>query len=274
MDSETTYVPSPPLFEYPQELLDEISHLRCEDGKIYSRKILQAFNIVKKYEIPHLANFQWTHVVQLVSRGWKNFGKCKICENLLDYEKYKRKTTYCCQKCYKADPAAGRKISKRKTELYADPEWKAQTEAKKTATCMENHGVLFPMQSKELHEKQQGALGCIKEHKGFRIRGFEDKFIDWCEAHSVDISSDLVVPKTAFQYFDPVEKKTRTYHPDFYIPSRNLFVEVKSEYTISKACNTAREIEYKLKAVREQGCKIILVVMSRTGEIQFPEQYN
>lgn len=272
MDSKTIYIPS--TFTYPAQLLEELQPLINSQGKIGSRKIKRAVAIIEKYNLPHLDSFPGNEKVMLVVLGWEDFGTCKMCSTKLNRVQYNKGAKYCGLKCYKADPDGAALISKVKTELYADKQWKAKTESKKKSTCMENHGVPYPMQKQELHEKQQHALGVCKDYKGFQIRGFEDKFIDWCEAHGIDITTDLQKSPRSFRYFDPNKNKTRTYHPDFYVASMNVFVEVKSSYTISEKCSTAGEIEHKLAAVREQGYKIILAVMERSGTISFPDHYN
>jgi hypothetical protein len=270
MSSENIYRPT---FYYPRQLLDDLSAMRVK-GKVWSRKYPKAQECIDRYNIPHLNGLDISYQLALIDNGLENFGACKICSAKLTLEKYKRNTPYCGMECYKADPDGAKKISEIKTRLYADLAWKTKTESKKTQTCISNHGVPFPMQKQELHDKQQSALGCSKEHRGFRVRGFEPKFIDWCDAVGIDIERDLCKSPRSFKYFDPNKNKVRTYHPDFYIKSLDAFFEVKSTYTISERCSTAREITPKIQSVRSQGETIFVVVMERSGKALFPDQYN
>lgn len=57
---------------------------------------------------------------------------------------------------------------------------------------------------------------------------------------------------------------SHVYAPDFFLPSLNLFVEVKSDYTYLK---DSESVEFQLSAVRDQGCKILLIRDTNWSEV-------
>ena len=56
------------------------------------------------------------------------------------------------------------------------------------------------------------------------------------------------------KYFDTIKNEFRCAIPDFYIPSKNTIIEIKSKYTLN-----VQNMKDKFKAYREQGyiCKCI-----------------
>ncbi|QAU04553.1 HJR family nuclease [Vibrio phage Va1] len=89
-----------------------------------------------------------------------------------------------------------------------------------------------------------------------KVQGYENRYLpvlinmfgeDDIIVHSPEI------PKVKYHYKD----KEHYYFPDFYIPSRNLIIEVKSEYTLK--WDLDKNIA-KFKAVKEQGFNFKLKV--------------
>ena len=261
---------------YPSDLIDELRALApsWDSTKTFpSKKCKQAAEIISKYCVESLASFSNLEKVYLVTHNLPNLGFCKWCGGNRSTCQNRSNTPYCGTLCYKADPDAITKISKIKTALYADPDWKQTTQNKAEATCMKNHGVSSPMKSRALHQKQQNRLGVAKRHKGFTCRGFEPQFIDWVDG--MGFLDRIQMSTTSFRYFDYVKNCLRTYHPDFLIKNVNVYVEVKSRYTMSSQCSTSYEIVPKIESVRSAGYEIVVVVVDHIKrEIALPPEYN
>jgi len=141
-------------------------------------------------------------------------------------------------------------------------EWTSQNlviREKQKSTCLERYGVEYSFQSQEILEKiKQTNLSrygvdnptknpeilekaltsgkCVREAvlpsgKTVKLRGYEPKALnELLTLYQEDqiITNLKLMPKIT--YVDGA--KERQYFPDFYIPSVNLIVEVKSEYTL------------------------------------------
>ncbi|BAU79955.1 Vsr/MutH/archaeal HJR family endonuclease [Tokyovirus A1] len=91
------------------------------------------------------------------------------------------------------------------------------------------------------------------------IQGFEDIYLvsllEEFKEHEI-----LVCEQTP--YFVPYKwyGKTRKYLPDFFVPSQNLFIEVKSDFTFFKRRGQERKTRAKLDACNALGYDTRLVV--------------
>lgn len=76
-------------------------------------------------------------------------------------------------------------------------------------------------------------------------------------------------PKPGLKYIDQFGG-TRTYNPDFWVPSLNSFVEIKSSYTIS-----VRGAKRKLELVQQAGHPLIILTETEMKEmgIDFSEKH-
>lgn len=66
------------------------------------------------------------------------------------------------------------------------------------------------------------------EGKQFNLQGYEPFFLIEAQKEGISIH-DIESPGPTVQYV--LDGKERSYHPDFYVRSLNLIVEVKSEWT-------------------------------------------
>jgi hypothetical protein len=158
---------------------------------------------------------------------------------------------YCGKDCYKADPAGWDKISQIKTKLYSDPKWKVQTENKKKATCLENNGVEFPMQSAEIFQKHEKSSFQSYDHKGMKVRGYESYIVDYFQnkglepnIHIFSGTSIMTDRNLRFKGF-----AGNYQFPDLYIKPFNCFVEVKGDYTLEKDIGKISEMPELAKEV-------------------------
>ena len=115
------------------------------------------------------------------------------------------------------------------------------------------YGVENPMQVKEIFDKNQRSCFCIKKFRNTDIwyqasyeLDFLEKYYDKC----VDIQRG---PSIKYIY----KGKNKVYHPDFYISSLNLIIEIKSLY-LSKI--DKQKINAKKKATIASGFDYIMIV--------------
>jgi hypothetical protein len=93
-----------------------------------------------------------------------------------------------------------------------------------------NFGTEFNMQVTEIWEKAQisGHKSKIHKETGLLYRGsYEKDFLDFCVLNKLKIEKGK-----RFSYV--FENKKRYYFSDFYLPSKNLIVEIKSDYYLNK----------------------------------------
>ena len=65
-----------------------------------------------------------------------------------------------------------------------------------------------------------------------------------------------------------IDGTTRRYHPDFWIPSQNIVVEVKSEYTKGlEGSEWNNMLRAKRQAVKDSGFKFRLLVLDSAGNL-------
>lgn len=100
---------------------------------------------------------------------------------------------------------------------------------KKKETTLRNYGVENPSQNSEIFEKAQKSGKKIKYHDiGIYYRGtYEKHFLDFCSINNIKIEKGLSI-----KYL--WNSKNKVYHSDFFIPSKNLIVEIKSSYYYEK----------------------------------------
>jgi hypothetical protein len=118
---------------------------------------------------------------------------------------------------------------------------------------MAHYGVNNPMQVKEIFEKQQKNGFVLKEYKesGVFYRGtFEYDFL--CEFFNTITIEDPAITPTYQE--NGIDKK---YFPDFYIPSKNLIVEIKSSYYFNR---DREQIISKAIAVMKLGYEFMIII--------------
>jgi hypothetical protein len=100
---------------------------------------------------------------------------------------------------------------------------------KKKETTLKNYGVENPSQNSDIFEKAQKSGKKIKLHeKGLYYRGtYEKHFLDFCVLNNINVEKG----KTINYLWN---NKNKVYHSDFFIPSKNLIVEIKSSYYYGK----------------------------------------
>lgn len=136
-------------------------------------------------------------------------------------------------------------------------------------TNIEKYGTEYAMQNKEILEKQQNTAFKLKDftfpesNQTVQVQGYEPYCLnDLLQNEHID-EDDLIDgyecrPTIKYEYDD----KTHYYHPDIYIPSKNMIIEVKSSYTYEQN----EDINLlKLEATKEAGYAAEIRIYDRKG---------
>ncbi len=103
-------------------------------------------------------------------------------------------------------------------------------QAKKEKTCLKNYGVKHPLQSPELRLKSSISADRLWEVKTkkrkYLVEGYEKFIVDTLENKFDIVSSQFD------KDFKPITLNNILYWPDFYIPKSDLYIEIKSTYTL------------------------------------------
>jgi hypothetical protein len=144
-----------------------------------------------------------------------------------------------------------KKSKKTKKEKYGDEYYRNPDKIKQTT--LERYGVEHNMQNKDLFEKNQKS--------GFRLKQFRDTNLYYRGKYELDFLEkwyDIypeIINVEPFEYI--FEEKKHFYHPDFFIKSLNLMIEIKSSYyykKYKKICNA------KKKATITNGFNYIMII--------------
>lgn len=135
-----------------------------------------------------------------------------------------------------------------------------EVKAKLRNTFQENYGVDHPMHDVDIFKKQQEA--CYQFHEYvlpsgeiIHYQGYEYFCLDELLEKENIKEYDIVTPHfkndklPKIWYWDDETEKHRRYYPDFYIPSLNKIIEVKSMYTYSD------KRFFKINQLKAQACK-------------------
>lgn len=139
--------------------------------------------------------------------------------------------------CYKENEDAKNSLSKIKTELYQNSLWKKSVEDKKQETCLQRFGVCHPMQNPEIFRKHEKSSRQSYSHRGIDgVRGYENRIIDWLiDVKGFAYKKHFLLGSEAKQIFGQKIKANGGHrYPDLYIIPWNTYIEVKSDYTLSK----------------------------------------
>lgn len=133
---------------------------------------------------------------------------------------------------------------------------KGKTEYKKS--MMKKYNVEWPLQNKNILDKNQKSAKTLKRYKDTSLwyQGlYEKEFLDLYLIKYPDIQRG---PSIKYTY----KNKDKVYHSDFYIPSLNLVVEIKSSWILK----IDKESEEKKNAVINNGFKYIMILDKNYNE--------
>jgi len=153
-------------------------------------------------------------------------------ENVFQLEEVKNKSRKTCQKKFGAD-------------FYVQTD---EFKKKIKEICLMKYGTESSNQNKKIHDKQVMSgrkinhYRCASSHfNGIRFQGsYEKDFILLCENNNILIKRF----SHGIKYF--IKDEQKIYFPDFFLPEKNLIIEIKSKYYYEK------ELEKNLK--KEKAC--------------------
>lgn len=136
----------------------------------------------------------------------------------------------------KNDPDA---FLKRNQKLYRDPEFKQRaTDRIRSATRW--HGDRY-------------------QYNGVAFRStWEVKFAEWLDSQGIVYKYEGV----KVEYFDPEKSQERTYYPDFYLPDRNLCIEIKPRSSLYSVV-----VQAKREACIEAGYKFMFITQNELNNL-------
>lgn len=127
---------------------------------------------------------------------------------------------------------------------------KLSIQEKRKETCIERYGVSHVMAHEPFFQKMQKSAREIQYYKHLYFQGtYEKDFIDFIENLNL---IELIKNGPSVRYFN-INGSERHYLSDFFIPSLNLIVEIKSSYMYQD------NDELKKKACIEAGFKFIMI---------------
>ncbi|BAU80161.1 MutH/Vsr/archaeal HJR-like endonuclease [Tokyovirus A1] len=179
-------------------------------------------------------------------------------------------------------------------------------------TCMKKYGVSNPMKLKETWEKSQKTYKAktgydhpsqnpevarkilkssfrkkeflMPSGTPFICQGFEPLALQLLLDEGIDEQGILSPSEQDIKILYNFQGKSHMYHPDIFIPSKNLLVEVKSSWTFGgcggKKKDEAEKTLKKLAACREQGYNTRLYIFCKNNKlVSFserisPQNYN
>jgi hypothetical protein len=167
-----------------------------------------------------------------------------------------------------------KKSKQTKINKYGDKDYNNSEKAKKTClekygvesytqtneykektkkTCLEKYGVFSHNQNFEIHKKQQ--------HKSLKIKKYKNTDLWYQGSYELDFLEKYywkfpyITRGPTIKYFS--NNKMHYYFPDFFIPSLNLVVEIKSSYYYKKFETNILEKE---KATIFRGFNYIIII--------------
>lgn len=196
-----------------------------------------------------------------------NFCSYQCAANNLELTKTKRKTK---KEKYTNGNHSEEKSRKTRKERYGDENFRNIKKCKKTKldkygdenyhnmqktviTNLQKYGVAYPYQNPQIYLKTQ--------IKGFNAKRYNDTNIYFRGSYELDFLNKFFKKYPDIQNGPSIkyifENKTKIYHPDFYIPSLNLIIEIKSSYYFHKYVN---KVSAKEKATITNGFKYIMIL--------------
>ena len=114
------------------------------------------------------------------------------------------------------------------------------------------YGVEWPLQDKDILDKNQKAAKKLKKFRDTDIWYQGSYELDFLEKYYDSFADIQRGPSIHYIY----NGQNKVYHSDFYIPSKNLIVEIKSSWIL----NIDNEINEKKKAVISNGFEYLMIL--------------
>lgn len=145
--------------------------------------------------------------------------------------------------------------------ILQNPDISARQVETRKRTLLEKYGVEAVAHIPEIAEKMNNPYYnkkfIWKTGEEVTVQGYEDIVLNELEDNGYSFETVLTNKKDMPEILYEFEGKTHRYYPDFYIPSENLIIEVKSEWTLNKQWD---KNQAKFKAVKDAGFNFRLEV--------------
>lgn len=137
---------------------------------------------------------------------------------------------------------------------HENPSSSDEIKDKRKEVMLDRYGVENPSQVLEFHNKKFASGYNSKEYtfpsgKTVLVQGYEDRALDILLGHYHEDEIDVHDEVPTITYYTPDGKEHR-YFPDIHIPSENLIIEVKSQYTYNGFIGW-----YEVNLLKEQATK-------------------
>jgi hypothetical protein len=139
----------------------------------------------------------------------------------------------------------------------------SSTVEKRKKTNLEKLGVEYPPQNPTVFRKRYKYNKCIINGKEFtHLQGFEERGIHYMISN-LNITVDQIeagqnIPNIYYQ----LDNKKKIYYPDFFIPDKNLLIEIKCEFTYR---NQKKMCDLKHQACKDSGYNILTIIFNNRG---------
>lgn len=142
--------------------------------------------------------------------------------------------------------------------------------AKRAATMIKKHGHVHALQNPKLFQRMVSNSYRTKSYRlgkrTVQVQGYEGLALDWILKNTRIKASDIACgPDVPSVPYTSSSGKSKTYHPDFFVPKHNLVIEVKSVYTynsrleqnlLKAAACVASGYKFRFLVMRPDGSRI------------------
>jgi hypothetical protein len=221
------------------ECVNKYKHLRTREVTLEKYGVKCLFSLKEKQE-----KAKQTKKEKYGNENYNNREKSKrTClkkyntECYVQTKKFKEKSKQTCLKNYGVtNPTKSKKIIEKSIQ-----------------TCLKNYGVEHPSQNTEICQKAIKSRLYIYHYLHTNITYQGSYEFDFLKKH-LDKYPDIQNAPSIKYIFN---EKNKVYHPDFYIPSKNLIIEIKNSYL---AIKDKDEIKTKEKATIANGFNYIMII--------------
>ncbi len=251
----------------------------CEEcGKVFSTRIGIGNHIGKNHQ-------QKKYYDKWIKEN--SDGICKICGNYTDFKNFNTGYKKCCgKKCenkYKYLNTKKAIFKKYGNENYNNPQKQKQTKKERykdenynnhdqfIKTCLERYGYNTVLKDKDKMKKsifKKYGVENVSQNKeifkkiqGISLKKFQNTNLWYQGSYELDFLEKYYNKYSNIQRGPAIKycfnNENKVYHPDFYIPSLNLIIEIKNSYLIKKDKD---RIDAKEKATIANGFKYIIVI--------------
>ena len=129
-------------------------------------------------------------------------------------------------------------------------------------TNLEKYGFEYPAQNSDILLKIQKSSFAIKQFKDTDLWYQASYELDFLNRY-YDIFKDDITRGSSIKY--EYNNKIKIYHPDFFIISLNLIIEIKNNYLLKR---DFEEIKLKSESVINNGFNFIMIVDKKYDEFE------